>query len=556
MKKYDICVFGGCSLDMIFFQKEDGTYNLEPDICMPGGKGANQAVAASRSGSKVVIISKVGKDEIGFKIIENLRNNCVITEGVEIVEGLKNDCSKIYIEKGNKENEIIRENGAIDSFTVDMIEKNKEILLNSKMVVAQMKAPKEVSIALINFCKGNDIPLIITPCRPDKLKISEKGNAELIDKISYITANRKECSTIFETDDIIECVKKYPNKLIITLGNEGLVYYDGKNINKIDAIKVEKVVDTTGAGDTFNGNLATCLSKNVPLYIAVEKSQYASAIKLAKEGAQEGMPYEDELNDFIRKYNSRNFRYKEEFNMIYEDIIEVNELIKKNIQTKITKKPDKTFVTESDLFVEKFLINKIIAIYPNDNIVSEEGNSLNSIKHRTWIIDPIDGTHHYMKNSIFWGTQVAFVDNDEVQFSIIYLPKLNEIYYALNGIGAFLNHKKIYFHDDLELEQCNVEFCGTVQKYFEEKDRILKEITLKEQKVANVMHINSCCIAFTNLISGRTDALILSATKPWDILPGIFMLKEYGINQIDIGNLSFFSKSDELKDKIIKSVNI
>ena len=556
MKKYDICVFGGCSLDMTFFQKEDGTYNSEPDICLPGGKGANQAVAASRSGSNVVIISKLGKDDIGYKIIDNLRNNGVSTEGIEIVEGLKNDCCKIYIEKDTKDNEIIRENGAIDSFTVDLIEKNKNILLNSKIVVAQMKAPKEVSVALINFCAENDIPLIITPCRPDKLKISEKGNAELIEKISYITANKKECSTIFETDDIIECIKKYPNKLIVTLGSEGLIYYDGKNIIKIDAIKVEKVVDTTGAGDTFNGNLATLLSRNVPLSIAVEKSQYASAIKLAKESAQAGMPYEDDLNDFIREYNSRNFLYKDEFNMIHEKISEVNELVKKKIKPKITKKQDKTFVSESDLFIENFLINKITAIYPNDNFVSEEGNSLNSIKNRTWIIDPIDGTHHYMKNSIFWGTQVAFIDNDEVQFSIIYLPKLNEIYYALNGIGAFLNHKKTYFQDNIELEQCNVEFCGSVHKYFEEKDRILKEITLNEQKVANVMHINSCCIAFTNLISGRTDALILSTKKPWDILPGIFMLKEYGINQIDIGNLSLFSKSDELRDKIIKSINI
>lgn len=552
MKKYDICVFGGCSLDMTFFQKEDGTYNLEPDICMPGGKGANQAVASSRAGAKVVIISKVGRDEIGYKIVENLRKNDVRVDFIEMVEGLKNDCSKIYIEKDNKDNEIIRENGAIDSFTVDMVEKYKDVLLNSKIVVAQMKIPKEVSIALIEFCKANNIPLIITPCRPDKLKISEKGNTELIDKISYITANRKECSTIFETDNIIECIKKYPNKLIVTLGSEGLIYYDGKNINKVDAIKVEEIVDTTGAGDTFNGNLAALLSKDVPLSTAIEKAQYASALKLSKEGAQDGMPYEDELNDFIRKYNSKDFHYKEEFNMIYEKIIEVNELNKNHFQTKITRKQDKTFVTESDLFIENFLINKILEVYPNDNFVSEEGNSLNSIKNRTWIIDPIDGTHHYMKNSIFWGIQVAFVDNNEVQFSIIYLPKLNEIYYALNGVGVFLNHQKMYFQDNVEFEECNVEFCGSVYKYFEEKAKILKEITLGEEHVANIMHINSCCIAFTNLISGRTDALILSTKKPWDILPGEFMLKEYGIEKINIGNLSLYSKSNILRNKIIK----
>ncbi len=552
MKKYDICVFGGCSLDMTFFQKKDGTYSLEPDISTPGGKGANQAVASSRAGAKVAIISKVGKDEIGYKIVDNLRKNNVCVNFIEMVEGLKNDCSKIYIEKDNKDNEIIRENGAIDSFSIDMIEKYKEVLLSSKIVVAQMKIPKEVSIALIEFCNKNNIPLIITPCRPDKLKISEEGNYELIDKISYITANKKECSTIFETDNIISVLKKYPNKLIVTLGSEGLIYYDGKNINKIDAIKVDKIVDTTGAGDTFNGNLAALLSKNVPLSVAIEKAQYASALKLSKEGAQDGMPYKEELNTFIRKCNSKGFNYKEEFNMIYEKIIEANELNKNRIQMKITRKEDKTFVTESDLFIENFLINKILEVYPNDNFVSEESNSLNSIKNRTWIIDPIDGTHHYMKNSIFWGTQVAFVDNDEVQFSIIYLLKLNEIYYALNGFGTFLNNQKTYLKDDVKFEECNVEFCGSIHKEFEEKAKILKEITLKDERVANVMHINSCCIAFTNLISGRTDALVLSTKKIWDVLPGAFLLKEYGIEKINIGNLSLYSKSNSLKDKIIK----
>lgn len=555
MKKYDICVFGGCSLDMTFFQKEDGTYNFEPDICMPGGKGANQAVAASRSGSKVVMISRVGKDNVGEKIINNLRKNGVFTDGIEIIDGLKNDCSKIYIEKDTKDNEIVRENGAINSFTTDMIEKNRDILLNSKIVVAQMKAPKDVSIALINFCKDNDIPIIITPCRPDKLKISEKGNLELIDKISYITANRKECETIFETDNIDECIKKYPNKLIITLGSDGVIYYDGTNVKKINAIEVENVVDTTGAGDTFNGNLATLLSRNVPVSVAIEKSQYASAIKLSKKGAQQGMPYEEELNKFIREYNSRNFCYKKEFNMIYENIIEANELISRKNGTKITKKQDKTFVTESDLFIEKFLINKITNTFVNDNFISEEENPTNSIKDRTWVIDPIDGTHHYMKNSIFWGTQVAFVDKGEVQFSIIYLPKLNEIYYALKGIGTFLNHERIYLQSDTEFEQCDVEFCGSIYKYFEEKDYILKKITLSDKRVANVMHINSCCIAFTNLISGRTDALILSTKKYWDIMPGTFLLKEYGLNSIKIGNLSLFSKSNELTNEILNIVH-
>jgi len=487
-------------------------------------------------------------------ILDNLNQNGVFTNGVEMVDGINNDCCKIFIENTSKDNEIVRENGAVNSFTVDMIEKHKEIILASKIVVAQMKIPKEVSIALINFCNENNIPIIITPCRPEKLNISEKGNAELINKISYITANRKECETIFDTKDIIDCVKKYPNKLIVTLGSEGLMYYNGEEIIKLDAIKIDNIADTTGAGDTFNGNLAASLAKGVSLPLAIERSQYASAIKITKETAQAGMPYEAELDNFIVKCNCKDFNYNKEFSLVYNKIINVPEELKKKANKKITKqKQDQTFVTESDIFIEKFLINNIIDVFPTDNFVSEEGNSLNSIKDRTWIIDPIDGTHHYMKNSIFWGIQVAFIDKGEIQFSIVYLPKLNEIYYALNNIGTFFNHKKITSYDIVEFKKCNVEFCGSVYKFFDEKSKILKELTLNKDKVANIMHINSCCIAFTNLISGRTDALILSTKKAWDILPGIFLLKQMGIEQIELNNLFLYSKSPEL-NKIILNI--
>lgn len=70
--KYDVCVFGGCSLDQTFYQNVDGTYNKQPSVCSPGGKGANQAVAAARAGAKTTIITRIGKDEIGQKILDNL----------------------------------------------------------------------------------------------------------------------------------------------------------------------------------------------------------------------------------------------------------------------------------------------------------------------------------------------------------------------------------------------------------------------------------------------------------------------------------------------------
>lgn len=305
MEGFDICVVGGCSMDMTYIEQEDGTYFNSPSLNMPGGKASNQAVAASRAGAKVAIISKIGKDEVGKSILNNLLDNNVDVSGVEVVDGLKNDCCKIYIDHKTKDNTIVREAGAINSFTTSMIQNHKDILLNSKIVVAQMKAPKEFCAALINFCHKNNIPLIITPCRPEKLSISDPQNRDLIKKISFITANRKECEAIFGTDDIEKCVSRLPNKLIVTLGEKGVVWHDGKSVRKLPAVKVSSIVDTTGAGDTFNGNLAALLAAGCSLEAAIKRAQYASAMKLAKEGAQAGMPFKNELTQFINNFGSQ-----------------------------------------------------------------------------------------------------------------------------------------------------------------------------------------------------------------------------------------------------------
>lgn len=295
---FDICVFGGCSLDMIFYQKKDGTYDNAPDKCVPGGKGSNQAIAASRAGAKTVMISRIGKDAIGKKILDNLEYNGIDTSGVEEDETIENEYSLVKIRYQDKDNEIERHNGAIDNFTEDMIDTYQDLILNSKIIVCQLKGPKEVTEKLIDFCYQNNKKLILTPCHPTRLSISNPKNLALIDKIFIITCNQKECETIFNTDDIESCIRKYPNKLIVTLGKDGLMYYDGTEVVKMPAIETQ-VVDTVGAGDTLAGNLAANLAKGLTLNESLKKATYASAMKIDVETAQAGMPYLEELEKFI-----------------------------------------------------------------------------------------------------------------------------------------------------------------------------------------------------------------------------------------------------------------
>lgn len=545
--KYDVCVFGGCGLDRFYYKNEEGVIPDSPSLIMAGGKGSNQAVAASRAGATVTIVSRIGKDDIGQKILENLVYNNITTNNIEVDDSVENDYADIIIDEKTKDNDIHRHVGAINSFYTDMVSKYKKVLLSSKMVVAQMKIPKEVSIELINFCYDNNIPLIITPCRPEKLSLKEEGNLELIDKINYITANKKECETIFGTDDIEMCVTKYPNKLIVTLGENGVMYHDGEKIIKIDAVKTNNIEDTTGAGDTFNGNLAASLIEGYSLHDSIIRGQFASSMKIQVKGAQEGMPFKEELETYMMNYMLDDNDYMSEFDLAYSSIVEASENIDKKKIFNVKVKEDSTFVTESDLLVEKKLIDNIISKYPNDKFVTEEFYNKNEIQERTWVIDPIDGTAHYMKNSIFWGIQLAFVDKGEIQFSMMYLPKLHEFYYGVKGKGVYLNHKKIKLKEEVPLNQSVIEICGSLHKKLDEKKYLFNKILNNEVRPANFMHINTCACAFANLLSKRTDTLILSTTKPWDILPGMFLVEKLGMKSYVYSDLKIYTNTKDFE---------
>ena len=553
-KKYDICVFGGVALDQTYYQHEDGTYSKTPDALYNGGKGANQAVAASRAGGKVVFISRIGKDDIGNKMLENLRYNQVDVSGVEVLDDIENDYSDIYINIIDKDNKIVRHGEAIDSFTTDMVDNNEKLILNSTIVVCQLKCPLEVTEHLLDFCYKNNKKVILTPCRPQKLA----GRPDLIDKVTYITCNQEECKTIFGTDDIESNLKKYPNKLIVTLGGSGLIYYDGNRIVHMPAINTE-VLDTTGAGDTLNGNLAYLLSQGMDLRHALRRAMYASTMKISKKSAQAGMPYKDELDEFISRYRNKDFKYEKELNYAIDLVKNAYFRIKSNKELYIKVKEDNTLVTNMDVDTEKYIITEIKKMFKNDNFLSEESNPKGELIDRTWIIDPIDGTSQFINGSDDWGIQLAFYDKGTTKFSIIYLPKKNEFYYAIEGKGAYLNNNKLLNEPNIKpLKQCIVEFSGSIEKELESKIMIYNKLHIgQERLIADFKYTNSSCVAFTNVSKSIVSGLVLSTKKYWDIMPGLLICKEAGIKiyPMDFENkLSFLTSNEELKNIMLKPI--
>lgn len=237
--------------------------------------------------------------------------------------------------------------------------------------------------------------------------------------------------------------------------------------------------------------------------------------------------------------------YQNEFKYAQKLMKEVFKKVNKSANLAIAEKGDRTLVTEMDVAIEEYLVYNIKLKYPKDHFVTEERNPNNLMKDRTWVIDPIDGTVCFIKGIPTWGIQMAFVDNGIVQFSVIYLPAVNELYTCYRGQGVSLNGTKLPNPSDNPANICVTEYCGRIgisdreitAKIYRELDDIVK----------NQLAFGASCCSFVNIATGRCDAFISGCNAPWDICAGETMLKEQGCNiyKSKLG-ISIYSNSSEL----------
>lgn len=220
-------------------------------------------------------------------------------------------------------------------------------------------------------------------------------------------------------------------------------------------------------------------------------------------------------------------------------------------------KPDSTFVTSMDIAIEDYLTSNLKNKFPNDNFLTEEKYNDRYLENRTWIIDPIDGTNHFIKSTNFYATQIAFYDKGTTMFSVIYIPTTDELYYAINNGGAYLNNNKILPKENAPIKETMIEFCGSIFKYTDEKFEYIKKFFNKDdniQSILDIIYINSSSIAFTNLATEKVDGLITSVTSPWDILPGDLLCKEIGCKIYDLdfnSHLKLYTSNEEVKNLLL-----
>ncbi|MCI4620093.1 ribokinase [Priestia megaterium] len=289
-----VTVIGSSSMDLVV------TSNIRPGAgetvlgesfkTVPGGKGANQAVAAARLGADVSMIGCVGEDHYGKAILENFKSNGVSVENVKPVTDSDSGTAHIILAEGD--NSIVVIKGANDYITPDYVEKAKEKIKEADIVLIQQEIPEETVEYVAQLCQELKVPLLLNPAPARPLK------AEVIEQVSYITPNEHEAELLFEGKEKEEVLKQYPNKLFITEGKQGVRYFNGEKEVLVPSYQVE-TIDTTGAGDTFNAALAVALAEGMGFEKGIQFANRAASLSVTKFGAQGGMPTRKEVEESL-----------------------------------------------------------------------------------------------------------------------------------------------------------------------------------------------------------------------------------------------------------------
>ncbi|SES06113.1 ribokinase [Salisediminibacterium halotolerans] len=292
MRRPKVTVVGSINLDMVTKTERipdqgetliGGTF-----ATFSGGKGANQAVAAARLGADTALIGAVGDDVFGKTLLDKLAKESLFLDGVEPVTDMSTGVATILLSGGD--NRIIVTPGANSTVDRRSIDRNEERLKMSDAVLVQMEIPLDTIAYLVNQCADWGVPVIVNPAPAAEL------DKQTWMKAAWITPNETEFAQLFQCDDTQELERK----LIVTKGAGGTLFYQTDQKITVPAFAAD-VVDTTGAGDTFNGALTVALAEKQKMYDAVKFANAAASLSVRVFGAQEGMPDREAVEKLLKE---------------------------------------------------------------------------------------------------------------------------------------------------------------------------------------------------------------------------------------------------------------
>ena len=301
-----ITILGIFVADLAFFGKiplKGETVLGEKFVVGPGGKGSNQAVAAGKAGAKVNFISKIGNDDYGKMAKKIYAETNVRTKNLIVSKEHNTGVAAILLNKETGDNAISVITGAAGALTIEDIDAAADEIKNSSIFLTQLEAPMDTVIHALKIAKANNVTTILNPAPAAKL------DSEVFSFIDYFTPNETEASfykkkNIVNEEDAKNSSKELLNlgikNVVITLGDKG-VYFENKEENHfVPSLSLgDKVIDTTGAGDAFNGAFATALCEEKSIKETLIFANTYAGISTTRIGTANSMPSRAEIDKLL-----------------------------------------------------------------------------------------------------------------------------------------------------------------------------------------------------------------------------------------------------------------
>lgn len=268
-----------------------------------GGKGFNQAVAAHKAGADVLTITKVGRDTFGQVAFDIMEENGMKKEGVIFSETEKTGIAIINVDETTSQNQIVIVPGACNTLTRGEIDKFRKELGEAKYLLLQLEVNQDANEYITNIAKESGCKVILNTAPYQKISDSFLAQIDLVTpneveafemtgiKITDFESARQSAKVFFQ---------KGVKEVVITLGERGVFVSSNGREEMIEAYHVD-TVDTTGAGDAFNGGLLTALAEGKKIFEAAKFGNALAALSVQKIGAAASMPDREEIDSFIIK---------------------------------------------------------------------------------------------------------------------------------------------------------------------------------------------------------------------------------------------------------------
>ena len=304
MKK--LCVLGSINVDHVirvpYFPKAGETLTGYGYQIAYGGKGANQAVAAARVGANVSFIGAIGDDQIGQSMKQAFEQDGINTEAISMIENQSTGLAMIQVADSG-ENSIVIFAGANADLSESLVEQHKSHIEQADILLMQLESPLQAVTLATNFAKTAGVKVVLNPAPAQRLPES------LLSQIDIITPNETEAEILtgikVSDEQTATVAANHFHQLgietvLITLGSKG-VYYSEKGQGEIIPGFRVKAVDTTAAGDTFNGAFVTALLEGKSAKEAIRFAHAAAAISVTRMGAQMAIPRREDVDQFLQE---------------------------------------------------------------------------------------------------------------------------------------------------------------------------------------------------------------------------------------------------------------